>query len=65
MGRELAAMYPVARRTFDEADAALGYGLSQVCFEGPEEKLKLTEINEGFAAMKAGKTVRSVIMFDA
>ena len=28
-------------------------------------KLKLSEINEGFAAMKAGKTVRSVIMFDA
>jgi S-(hydroxymethyl)glutathione dehydrogenase/alcohol dehydrogenase len=28
-------------------------------------KLKLSEINEGFAAMKAGKTARSVIMFDA
>ena len=29
MGKELAAMYPVARETFDEADAALGYKLSQ------------------------------------
>lgn len=39
-------MYPVARETFDEADAALGYKLSQLCFEGPEEKLKLTEITQ-------------------
>jgi [acyl-carrier-protein] S-malonyltransferase len=46
MGRELAAMYPVAQQTFDEADAALGYKLSQLCFEGPEEKLKLTEITQ-------------------
>jgi len=46
MGRELAAMYPVARETFDEADAALGYKLSQLCFEGPEEQLKLTEITQ-------------------
>src|SRR6202521_4593686 len=46
MGKELAANYPVARRTFDEADEALGYKLSQLCFEGPEEKLKLTEITQ-------------------
>ncbi|SRR5581483_349256 len=46
MGRELAAMYPVARQTFDEADAALGYKLSQVCFEGPEDRLRLTEITQ-------------------
>src|SRR5579871_1984138 len=46
MGRELSALYPVARETFDEADAALGYKLSQLCFEGPEEKLKLTEITQ-------------------
>ena len=46
MGRELAAMYPVAQETFDEADAALGYKLSEVCWEGPEEKLKLTEITQ-------------------
>ena len=44
MGKELAAMYPVAQQTFHEADEALGYGLSQVCFEGPEDKLRLTEI---------------------
>src|SRR6202162_336996 len=46
MGKELAANYPVARRTFEEADEALGYKLSELCFEGPEEKLKLTEITQ-------------------
>src|SRR5215469_3372137 len=46
MGRDLAAMYPVAQETFDEADTALGYKLSQLCFQGPEDKLKLTEITQ-------------------
>ncbi len=43
MGKELASLYPVARETFAEADAALGFKLSQLCMEGPEEQLKLTE----------------------
>src|SRR5271168_386824 len=46
MSKELADNHPVARRTFEEADEALGYKLSQVCFEGPEEKLRLTEITQ-------------------
>ena len=46
MGKELADHHTVARQTFEEADEALGYKLSQVCFEGPEEKLKLTEITQ-------------------
>ncbi|MGC2246091.1 MAG: ACP S-malonyltransferase [Terriglobales bacterium] len=46
MGQELAANHAIARQTFEEADEALGYKLSQVCFEGPEEKLKLTEITQ-------------------
>src|SRR5258708_9666702 len=46
MGKELAVNYPVARRTFEEADEAIGYKLSQLCFEGPEEQLKLTEITQ-------------------
>ena len=46
MGKDLAALYPVAQETFDEADAALGYKLSQLCFEGPEEQLRLTEITQ-------------------
>jgi [acyl-carrier-protein] S-malonyltransferase len=46
MGKELADRYSAARQTFEEADEALGYKLSQLCFEGPEEKLKLTEITQ-------------------
>jgi len=46
MGKELAAEYAVARQTFDQADAALGFKLSDLCFQGPEEKLKLTEITQ-------------------
>src|SRR5258707_13986816 len=46
MGKELAANYPVARQTFEEADEALRYKLSQLCFDGPEEKLKLTETTQ-------------------
>jgi [acyl-carrier-protein] S-malonyltransferase len=46
MGKELAEKYPTARQTFHEADEALGYKLSDICFEGPEEKLRLTEITQ-------------------
>jgi len=46
MGKELADNHAVARQTFDEADEALGYKLSQLCFEGPEEQLRLTEITQ-------------------
>lgn len=43
MGRELADSYPAARRIFEEADHALGFPISELCFSGPEETLKLTE----------------------
>src|SRR6266404_5548766 len=46
MGKDLAANHAVARQTFEEADDALCYKLSLLCFEGPEEKLKLTEITQ-------------------
>ena len=46
MGKELAEKYPVARQTFEEADAAQGMSLSRVCFEGPEEELRRTEITQ-------------------
>ncbi len=46
MGKELFEKFPIARLTFEEADEALGYKLSQVCFEGPEEQLRLTEITQ-------------------
>jgi [acyl-carrier-protein] S-malonyltransferase len=43
MGREMAERSPVAAETFAEADAALGFSLSKLCFEGPEADLRLTE----------------------
>jgi len=43
MGQALAAQHPIVRATFAEADAALGEPLSQLCFEGPEDRLVLTE----------------------
>ncbi|MGA9586481.1 MAG: ACP S-malonyltransferase [Terracidiphilus sp.] len=43
MGRDLAERFPVARQTFVEADEACGFALSKLCFEGPEEELKMTE----------------------
>jgi [acyl-carrier-protein] S-malonyltransferase len=43
MGRDLYDNFPAARAVFDEADGALGFALSQLIFEGPEETLKLTE----------------------
>ena len=42
MGKEFADNFDVARRTFAEADDAAGFSLSRLCFEGPEEDLKLT-----------------------
>jgi [acyl-carrier-protein] S-malonyltransferase len=42
MGKELADKYPVARAVFEEADRELGFSISQICFTGSEEDLKLT-----------------------
>src|SRR5260370_41292915 len=43
MGRSLAERFPSARAVFQEADEALGFSLSELCFNGPEDQLKLTE----------------------
>ena len=43
MGKDLAENFPVARQVFEEVDEALGISLSRLCFEGPAEKLQLTE----------------------
>src|SRR3990172_3668449 len=43
MGKAIAEERPEARQVFEEADGALGFPLSRLCFEGPEEELKLTE----------------------
>ena len=42
MGKELAREFPAARRAFEEADDALRFSLSRLCFEGPEDELRLT-----------------------
>ena len=46
MGKELAANFRVAADVFAEADEALSFSLSRICFEGPEEELKLTAITQ-------------------
>jgi [acyl-carrier-protein] S-malonyltransferase len=46
MGKELFEHHAVARDTFAEADETLGYKLSQICFEGPDDQLRLTEITQ-------------------
>ena len=43
MGKDLADRFPVARQVFEEADEALSFSISRLCFEGPEEALQLTE----------------------
>jgi [acyl-carrier-protein] S-malonyltransferase len=43
MGMEVAERFPVARSVFSRADEALGFPISKLCFEGPEEDLRLTE----------------------
>ncbi|HEX8501360.1 MAG TPA: ACP S-malonyltransferase [Pyrinomonadaceae bacterium] len=62
MGRELAEKYPAARAVFEEADAALGFALSRLCFEGPAEDLQLTEntqpaiLTTSVAALRAAES---------
>jgi [acyl-carrier-protein] S-malonyltransferase len=43
MGRDLAWEYPIAKMTFEEADDVLGFALSKLCWEGPEDDLTLTK----------------------
>src|ERR1700741_4040502 len=46
MGKDLYDKYPLARQTFEQADQALGFKLSALCFEGPEDQLRMTEITQ-------------------
>jgi len=43
MGKDLAESCPAAKQVFEEADEALGFALSDLCFNGPAEQLQLTE----------------------
>ncbi|MBP1743299.1 MAG: S-malonyltransferase [Firmicutes bacterium] len=59
MGKELYDSIPVCKEVFDKADEALGFSISKICFEGPEEELGKTEntqpaiLTMSIAAMKA------------
>ncbi|MBT9331671.1 ACP S-malonyltransferase [Paracidobacterium acidisoli] len=46
MGRDLSEKFAVARQAFEEADDALGFSISKLCFEGPEDQLRLTEYQQ-------------------
>lgn len=46
MGKDLAEKYPEAREVFKKADEALGFELSKICFEGPEEDLNRTDVSQ-------------------
>lgn len=46
MGKDLADNFPAARQVFEEANDALGFDLAALCFNGPEEELKLTAITQ-------------------
>lgn len=46
MGLDLAQTFPIARQTFDEANEALGFDLADLCFNGPEEQLRMTEFTQ-------------------
>ena len=46
MGKDLTAKFSYTKKFLDEASDALGFDLSKLCFEGPEEELKKTEITQ-------------------
>jgi [acyl-carrier-protein] S-malonyltransferase len=62
MGRELADAFASSRAAFEEADRALGFALSTMCFDGPEEELRLTAntqpaiLTASIAALRAFET---------
>ena len=60
MGRDLAEKYPAARRVFDDIDRALGFPISRLCFEGPEDQLKLTE-NTQPAILAVSSAIHAVL----
>ena len=61
MGRDLYDSYPVAKAIFEQADEALGFALSSICFEGPEDELRKTInaqpalVTVSFACLKAAQ----------
>ena len=60
MGKDLAEKYPIARRVFNDIDGALGFSISKLCFEGPEEDLKLTQ-NTQPAILAVSSAIHAVL----
>lgn len=64
MGKSLAERFPICRDTFAEADAALGEPLSALCFDGPDDRLLLTE-NAQPAILAMSTAVCRLVMSEA
>lgn len=60
MGKDVAERYPVARQVFSSIDEALGFSISKLCFEGPEDQLKLTE-NTQPAILAVSSAIHAVL----
>lgn len=60
MGKDVAVHFPAARRVFDEIDAALGFSISRLCFEGPDDQLKLTQ-NTQPAILAVSSAIHAVL----
>jgi [acyl-carrier-protein] S-malonyltransferase len=60
MGRDVAERFPSARRVFEEIDDALGYSISSLCFDGPDDQLKLTE-NTQPAILAVSSAIHAVL----
>ena len=60
MGKDVAEAFPAARRVFDDIDAAIGFSISQLCFEGPDDQLKLTE-NTQPAILAVSSAIHAVL----
>src|SRR3954471_17233773 len=60
MGKDVAEAFPAARRVFDDIDAALGFSISKLCFEGPDEQMKLTE-NTQPAILAVSSAIHAVL----
>src|SRR5580704_7634515 len=62
MGKSLAEAFPEAARIFEQADDALGFSISKLCFEGPDDQLKLTENTQ--PALLAVSTAANAVLRD-
>src|SRR5512142_606241 len=60
MGKDVAEKFPAARRVFDQIDEALGFSISRLCFEGPDEQLKLTQ-NTQPAILAVSSAIHAVL----